>query len=191
MGICTSCGRGTLEAKRTSKSFLIVKEMVTDNEIKSNTVFVDNMQNKWGYPEKTTSYYLAKELGLVGVQMNTLCLTNLYMHVPDKGKRTKEAKESAQACLDYSISQIVEEAKGKKIVLLMGAEVIRTFTGYPASSVYGLKCKSEFLPDVPVIIPAPNPDKLMLQPIGELRNALRVFAEEIKIYNEYSKIMEK
>lgn len=189
MAICPSCGRGTLEPKRTSKPFLIVKEMVTDNEIKSNTVFVDTVQNRWGYPEHTVNYYLAKELGMVGVQMNTLSLTNLYMHIPSKSKKTKEAKADAQACLDFSISEVIKEAEGKKIILLMGAEVIRLFTGYSASSVYGLRCKSELLPNVSVIIPAPNSDKLMVMPIGEMRNALKVFAEEIKLYNEYSKIL--
>jgi len=163
--------------------------MVTEPEIEAESVFVEGSVNKWGYRENTTSHYLAKEMALAGIQMNTLCLTNLYMHVPNKGKKTKEAKESAQECLDYSISQIVKLAEGKKIIFMMGAEAIRTFTGYPASDVYGLKCKSDLLPNVPVIIPAPNSDKLMAMPVGELRNALKVFAEEIKVYNEYSKIL--
>ena len=191
MGICTSCGRGTLEPKLTSKPFLVVKEIVTDKEVESGIVFTMDGVNKWGYPEHTTSYYLAKEMAMVGIQLNTLSLTNLYMHEPNKGKKSKEGKALSQGCLDYSISQVVKAAEGKKIVLLMGAEVIRTFTGYPASDVYGLICKSELLPDVPVVIPCPNSDKIMTQPIGEMRNSLKVFAEQIRIYNEYIKIMEK
>lgn len=188
MGVCTSCGRGTLETRITSKPFLVIKEMVTEAEIKAEQVFVEGSVNKWGYQEHTTSYYLAKEMALVGIQMNTLCLSNLYMHEPNKGKKSKEAKELSQGCLDYSISQIVKLAEGKKIILIMGAEAIRTFTGYPASDVYGLLCKSDLLPNVPVIIPAPNSDKLMSMPIGEMRNSLKVFAEQIRIYKEYEKV---
>ncbi len=188
MGICTSCGRGTLEPKITSKPFLVIKEMVTDAEIKADAVFVEGSQNKWGYQEHTTNYYLAKEMAMAGIQMNTLCLTNLYMHVPNKGKRTKEAKESAQGCLDYSISEIVKLAEGKKVILLMGAEAIRTFTGYPASDVYGLVCTSDYFSKETIIIPAPNSDKLMMMPVGELRNALKVFAEQISIYKRYSEV---
>ena len=70
----------------------------------------------------------------------------------------------------------------------MGAEIVKTFTGYNCTDVYGLTVQSDLLPSVPVIVPAPNPDKIMNQPIGELRNVLKVFAEQIKIYNEYSKV---
>jgi hypothetical protein len=69
----------------------------------------------------------------------------------------------------------------------MGASTIKTFTGYNASEVYGLVCKSDLLPNVPVIIPAPNIDKLMSQPIGEMRNALKVLAEQVEIYKDYMK----
>lgn len=190
MGICISCGKGTLEPKTTSKPYLIVKEQVTQNEMELDTVFVMSGVNKYGHEEHTTSYYLYlnKELGMVGLQLSTMNLTNLYMHELPKGGRSKEGKELVQACTDYSIEQVQELARGKKVVLLMGADVIRTFTGFPSTSVYGLTCKSELLPDVPVCIPAPNADKIMSSPIGELRNALKVFAEQIRIYEAYSRI---
>lgn len=191
MGICISCGKGTLEPKITSKPYLIIKEQVTDKELASDTVFVQSWMNKYKYEEHTTSYYLNKELGMVGLQLSIMNLTNLYMHELPKGGRSKEGKELVQACTDYSIEQVQELAKGKKVVLLMGAGVIRTFTGYPATDVYGLVCKSDLLPDVPVCVPAPNADKIMSSPIGELRNALKVFAEQIKIYEAYSKSKEK
>lgn len=105
-----------------------------------------------------------------------------------KSRKTKEDKEVAQKCLDWSISEVIRVAKDKKIILMMGAEVVRTFIRYGVSEVSGLICKSDLLPKVPTIIPAPNPDKIMNQPIGEMRNALKVFAQQIKIYEEYQKI---
>lgn len=188
MGICTSCGMGTMEPKAFSSPFLIIKESVTKNEIDSGIMFVMSGKNKWGHEEHTTSYYLNKEMGMVGLQLNTMNLSSLYMHLPSRSKKNKEAKEQFQGCMDYSIQQVVKLAEGKKVVMLMGAELIRTFTGYPASEVYGLICKSDLLPNVPVIVPAPNPDKLMAVPIGELRNSLKIFAEQIQIYKEYAKV---
>lgn len=183
--ICTSCGKGCLSPKVTSSPVLVVKQEITQNEIKFDTVFVQSGKNKYGHDEHTTSYYLAKEMGMVGLQFNVFSLTNLYLHIPPKGGRKKEDRDIVQRCIDFSISELQKVAKDKKIIFMMGAETIKLFTGYNASSVYGLICKSDLLPDVPVIIPAPNSDKLMNQPIGELRNALGVLSEKIKIYKQY------
>lgn len=188
MPICSSCGKGTLSPILKSKPYLIIKEMITQNEIDSDTVFVQHGKNRYGKEEHSSSYYLNKEMGRVGVQMGIFSMTNLYMHIPPKGGRTKEGKEMVQGCMDYSVSEVVRIAKDMKIIFLMGAGVIKLFTGYNASSVYGLICKSELLPNVPVIIPSPNSDKIMAQPVGELRNSLRILAEKIKSYEQYTLI---
>jgi len=188
MNICPSCGKGIIQPKITSSPFMLVKEGITGNELDSGTVFVQKGKNKWGYDENTNSYYLNRELGLVGLQLSMFSLSCLFMHQIPKGGRTKEGKDLVRGCIDYSIANLVEMAKDKKIILLMGADLVKTFTGYNSSDVYGLVCKSELLPNVPVIVPAPNPDKLMNSPIGEMRVALKVLSEQIKIYKQYSSI---
>lgn len=185
--ICTSCGKGTLSPIIKSQPFMIVKEQVTGNEIMADKVFVQEGKNKYQHVENTTSFYLSKEFGMVGLQFTTFSLSNLYMHLPPKGGRTKEGKETALGCEQFSIDELVKAAGNMKIIFLMGASTIKTFTGYNASEVYGLVCKSDLLPNVPVIIPAPNIDKLMAQPIGEMRNSLRVLAEQVEIYKDYMK----
>ena len=185
---CSSCGKGVLFPIIRSKPYMIIKESVTGNEIQSGQVFTQTGKNKYQHEENTTSYYLAKEMGKVGLQFSAFSLANLYMHTPPKTGRTKESKAISQGCTQFSIDELVKVAKNMKIIFLMGAEVVKTFTGYNTSDVYGLVCKSDLLPNVPIIIPAPNSDKLMSQPIGELRNALKVLAEEIKVYEQYSKI---
>ena len=188
MNICPSCQKGTLSPILKSSPFLIIKERVTQNEIMSKEVFVQQGLNKYGHDDHTTSYYLNLELGKVGLQLPTLNLTNFYLHIPPKVGRGKEEQAKLQGCTDYSISELIKVAGGMKIILLCGAEVVKTLTGYNTSDVYGLLCKSEYLPDVPVIVPAPNPDKLMNSPIGEMRNSLKVFAQQIRIYKEYKEI---
>jgi hypothetical protein len=183
--ICPHCGKGLLKPKLTSSPVLIIKETPTQSELDSDTVFVLKGKNKNGYEENTTSYYLHREMGLVGLQMMSFNLTNFYMHIPPKSGRSNEEKELAQRCIDFSIQELVKLAEGKKIILIMGAETIRTFTGYNSSDTYGLIMKSKLLPDVPVIIPCPNSDKMMNQPIGEFRNSLKVLAEQIQILKQY------
>lgn len=184
---CSSCGKGVLLPVIKSKPYMIIKEMVTGNEIETGHPFVQSGKNQYNHEENTASYYLAKEMGKVGLQFSAFSLTNLYMHVPPKSGRTKESKATAQGCTQFSIDELVKVAKDMKIIFMMGAETVKTFTGYNTSDVYGLTCKSDLLPNVPIIIPAPNSDKIMSQPIGELRNALKVLADEIKAYEQYIK----
>ena len=188
MAICPSCGRGTLPPIIRSKPIMIIKESLTNNEIEQDILFTLSGKNKYGHSENTTSYYLMKELGRVGLNLNSMSLSCFYIHTLPKAKRTKDDKAIIQKCVDFSISEVIKVAREMKIVMLMGAELVRTFTGYGVSDVAGLICKSQYLPLVPVIIPAPNPDKLMAMPIGELRNALGVFAEQVKIYEQYSRV---
>jgi hypothetical protein len=186
--ICPSCGKGCASPKLSNKPYLIIKEQITQAELDADTVFVQKGKNKWGYEQNTTSYYLNKELGMVGLMLSQFNLTNLYMHQLPKSKRTKEDKAILQGCIDFSIAEVLKLAEGKKIILLMGAGVIKTFTEYNASEVYGLSVKSEYFPNVPVLIPAPNPDKIMSQPIGELRISLKSLADHIKTYEAYQKV---
>lgn len=189
MAICPNCGKKSLSPILRSKPFLIVKESFTNNEFEQDLLFTLSGKNKYGYDENTTSYYLMKELGMAGVSMQTISLSALWLHTPPKVKKTtKEGREQFQKCLDWSISEVVKIAQGKKIVMLMGAEVVKTFIMKSVSDVAGLVCKSDLLPSVNVIIPAPNPDNIMKQPIGELRFSIKSFAEQIKIHEEYTRI---
>jgi len=188
MALCPSCNKKSIDPVLKSKPYLIVKESLTQNEIDQALPFTLTGKNKYGKDEQTNSYYLMKEMGMVGINFQQLSFAALWMHLPPKMGRSKESKANFQGCLDYSVGQVIKAAEGKKIVLLMGAEVTRTFTGYGVSDISGLVCKSDLLPGVPTVIACPNPDNIMKMPIGELRNALKVFAEQIKIYEEYSRV---
>lgn len=187
MALCPSCGKKSLDPVLKSKPYLIVKESYTQVEHQS-IPFTLTGKNKYGKEENTNSYYVMKELGMVGINMQVLSLHAFWSHTPPKGGKTKDGKAQFQKCLEWSISEVIRLSEGKKIVFLMGAEVTRTFVGHSVSDVTGLVCKSDLLPNVPVIIPCPNPDNIMKQPIGEMRFAMKTFAEQIKIYEEYSKV---
>ena len=188
MALCPSCGKKSIDPIIKSKPYLIIKETFTQNEYEQELPFTLSGNNKYGRPENTNSYYLMKELGLVGVNMQIMSLSALWTHIPPKAGKSKDGKAQFQKCLEWSISEVIRVAEGKSTILMMGAEITRTFIGHSVSDVQGLVCKSDLLSPKTVIIPAPNPDNIMKVPIGELRNALKVFSEQIKIYEEYSKV---
>lgn len=187
MALCPSCGKKSLDPILKSRPYLVIKESFTQIEIDKGVPFTLTGKNKYGRDENTNSYYLQKEMGMVGINFQLLSLTALWTHAPPKAGRTKESKETLQKCLDWSISQVIKCAENKKIIILMGAEVTRIFTGYSVKEISGLICRSDLLPWVPVVISAPNPDNLMRVPIGELRNSLKVFSEQIKIHEQWEK----
>lgn len=187
MGICTACQHGTLEPILTNKPILIIKESASEADYENEQVFSFTGKNKYGKQENTASYYLQREFGNVGLQFTSYPMTALWLHRQMKTKN-REQREVLGRCLDHSMSEVIKVARNKKLVLMMGASLINMFTGYNATDVYGLKVKSDFLPDAAVIIPAPNPDKIMAQPIGEMRNALKVFAGEVRALESYMKM---
>lgn len=188
MSLCPSCNKKSLDPVLKSSPYLVVKESFTNVEMDKGVPFTLTGKNRFGRDENTNSYYLQKEIGMVGINFQLLSLTALWTHTPPKPGRTKESKEAFQKCLDWSVSQVIQCAENKKVVLLMGAEVTRIFTGHSVKEAAGLVCQSDLLPKVPVCIAAPNPDNLMRVPIGELRNALKEFAEQIKIHKQWEKI---
>lgn len=189
MAICPSCGKKALDPTIKSKPYLIIKEAYTQNEMEQGIPFTLSGKNKYGHQENSNSYYLMKELGMVGLNMQVMSLAAFWTHTPPKAKGA-EGKEQFSKCLNWSISEVIRVSEGKRVILMMGAELVRTFTGYGVSDVSGLVCKSDLLPviNAPIIIPAPNPDNIMKVPIGELRNALKVFADQIKVFEEYAKV---
>jgi hypothetical protein len=184
MSICPSCGKGTCEPIIKNYPYMIIKEIVTQRDLDLG-LFCLSAMNKFNKIEHTTSYYLQKEMGLVGLNFNNFTKTALFLHIPPKGRRTKKEKETATGCLNYSVSEAIKIAKDMKIIFMMGADVTRIFTGYGVSETMGLVSKSQLLPNVPVIVPSPNPDNIMFTPIGELRFALKTLAEQITIYEQY------
>lgn len=186
--ICPSCQKGCLSPILKSSPFMIIKESPTQNELDSGTIFVTRGVNKYGHNENTVNYYLNRELGMVGLQLSTMNLMNFYMHIPPKVGRSKEQQAILQGCDEFSIQEVIRFTAGMKVILMMGAKTVKIFTGYNTSDVYGLTVGAELLPHVPVIVPAPNSDLIMRQPVGELRNALRVFSEQIQIYKQYSEV---
>ena len=78
--------------------------------------------------------------------------------------------------------QLTKEAKGKKAILLMGAEPVKFFTAgqYGVKELTSLRIESETAFTAPVIVASVNPSETHRGGIGELRLAIKRFSNALK-----------
>lgn len=161
---CPICGRDDCVPASGLKSspILLVAEFPGKDEV------------KYGKPLCGASGGVLKaELSYLGIDIKQLRICNLWLHEPSKDKALDEK------CLAYSASKVIEEAKGKKIILLIGSDAVKYFTGYSVSKVAGLKLTSSYF-SIPIIMAMPNPAEVFHGSIGEVRLSLQKFVKEIE-----------
>jgi hypothetical protein len=66
---------------------------------------------------------------------------------------------------------VLDEAKGKSAILLVGSEVVEAFTKYKVSDVSGLEVDSPIL-SAPHIFAMVNPALALHRAVGEVRQAI-------------------
>ena len=108
---------------------------------------------------------LRKEMQLVGLDLNyDFRMTWLNLHEPGKNEN----------CYKVGRDIVLDEAKGKQAIILVGAEPVEEFTGYSASDVYGLQVESPtFSAPVTFVIPKPEGVFVRGSGIGELRLSIQ------------------
>lgn len=109
---------------------------------------------------------LRQELSVLGVDIKQTRRTNIWIHPPNKNKD----------CLDHGIQLAIKEAKGKKAILLLGSDVVKTFLSMSVMDVAGIIMKSPYF-SCPVVS-CPNPAIVFQKGkgIGEVRLSLKKFA---------------
>jgi len=119
---------------------------------------------------------LRSELVLLGVDMVSLRFTNLWYHMPPTKRN-----ENFDGCFEASSKACLEEAKGKKAILLVGKTVVPYFTGYKVSEVNGLQVQSNML-SAPIIYACVNPSTVTHERgvVGEIRFALTNFVNHLR-----------
>lgn len=119
----------------------------------------------------TAGAVLRRELARVGLDINQFRVSNLWLHEPNDNEN----------CKQIGYEQALDEAKGKNAILLIGSDVVSTFTQYKVMDVSGLQVDSSIL-SAPIIYAMVNP-ALALQPgkgIGEVRNGIEKFAKRLE-----------
>lgn len=155
---CPVCASECVSPSGSSKDFLIVGEFPGREEILQGRPFATNPNFM------TAGRILRKELERCGMALNDFRIMNLWMHEPSKDER----------CFKVGYDMVLDEAKGKKAILLVGSEVVEIFTGYKVSDVTGLQVDSNVL-SAPIIYASVNPALAEHRGLGEVRNAIEKF----------------
>lgn len=122
-------------------------------------------------PKKTTGgYVMQREMRRVGLELTDFRTVCLWPHKDIGDVRCMEEQEKL----------VLEEAKGKRIVLLVGAQSVSRYTGYNVSDVNGLPIESGVL-SAPIIYPLVSPSSVLVtgQGVGEIRFGLGEFAARL------------
>src|SRR3990167_5211490 len=164
---CPSCaGRAVRASGNSSSKVLLIGEFPGSIELDTGRPFTG-----------PAGGVLRKELSKIGVDLLQFRVTNLYIHEPIKA--TKKEPDKGKNCFQAGLDACLEEAKGKKAILLVGSESVEFFTGYKVSDVNGLQVESPML-SAPIIYATVNPAIVFHKSLGELRFALTNFVQHIQ-----------
>jgi hypothetical protein len=92
-------------------------------------------------------------------------MLTLWQHAPKK-----------ECDLEWHVQQVLPMLRKAKLILMLGSESLSTFTGFSAMEVSGTIVKSNILKAT--IVAGPSIAALGKTPVGELRLAIELFAEQ-------------
>jgi hypothetical protein len=88
----------------------------------------------------------------------------------------------AEECYTFGLEQVIQEAKGKKAILLVGARCVSLFFNESVSDINGLVVtpksylKAKYL-SPPILVATMNPASVSSGTVGEFRMAIQHFAK--------------
>jgi len=151
---CPSCGEVGCNFLGNSKA----KYLLVFNKPYPASVGV---VNKYKKQQLSGLDVLRKEMSKCGMDLQgDFRLSWIWLHEVSKNLE----------CFKYGKNLVLDEAKGKQAVILVGAEPVEEFTGLSASDVYGLQVESSTF-SAPVVFVLPKPESMFVRGsgIGELR----------------------
>lgn len=153
---CPSCGEKAITASGSRNSpILIIGEMPTDKEMERGRPFTG-----------PAGKVLRTEFSHLGVDLIQCQVTNIWMHEPNKNEN----------CFKAGLNQVLEHAKGKQAILLVGPACADTFVGLSISDISGLQIESPML-SAPFIMAIVNPTIVFHGGVGEIRLAVTKFVK--------------
>jgi hypothetical protein len=160
--VCPVCAEVCVPAIGKS-DVLVIGEFPSTEEVNQGVPFASNPKFM------SAGRIFRKELERLGVSFNQLRIMNLWMHIPNKDER----------CFKLGYDAVLDEAKGKKAILLVGSDVVSTFTEYKVSDVTGLQVDSSVL-SAPIIYAMVNPALAQHRALGEVRFGVEKFIHRLE-----------
>jgi uracil-DNA glycosylase family 4 len=156
---CAGCGTSqVVGAIGPEKSpLLIIGSAPGEDEIKAGLPFVGRTGN-----------VLKNELRRAGLDFHAFRICNLWQHMLNDKKECQQAGAEAA----------IKEAKGRSVILLIGAEAVKFFTGLSVEGYNGLSVPSNYL-SAPVIMACVQPTTVYHNSVGEIRLTISKLASKI------------
>ncbi len=183
---CPNCGKLLISPHGNPVSpYLLVGDYPSYHETMQQVPFSFRQEQRPGRRQELprSGDVLKDELLKVGIGLNDVLLTNLWLHekgyVEEKVGNSKKTKKVDACPLSWHLDQLGRLFAGRTHVLLMGSEISQALIGVKSNVVSGLKVKVPGYSKI-VFRVSPNPALVMSQPIGEFRLALQRFAADIE-----------
>lgn len=163
--VCPACSEIVVSGMGVSSKLLVVLEKPSERD------------EEMGLPFSVDKHYITSgevmrsEFTRVGLNLSEFRCVCYMLHTTGV----------TADCLDAGFKNVLEEAKDKKAILLVGQEAVQAFMGkeYDAKDVNGLQVESPFL-SAPIIYALVNPSSALNGGVGELRFGVQEFAKHIK-----------
>lgn len=158
---CPACSEiGVPPRGNKESSILIIGEFPGESEMESGKPF-----------SGPAGGVLRTELSRIGLDAPLIRIMNLWLHPPTKNEN----------CFKAGHDLVLEEAKGRKAILMVGSEVVNTFTQYKVSEICGLKLdKADHPFSAKVVMAIVNPAIIFHGGIGEVRFGIESFGKALK-----------
>jgi len=155
--IC-SCGKRQVSTWGDLSSLvMVVAEAPLFDDVKNGVAFSGN----YGEALKT-------EMGKVGIQASGCRMLTMYKHVYD------------EECLFDHENTTLKELMGAKLILMLGSYCLSTYADCTLSEYSGTIVRSKFLRKS-IVVAGPSIAAIGKTPLGELRLALELFAEQRRV----------
>lgn len=119
-----------------------------------------------------TGRLLKEELRKIELPLSNFRLCNMWQHLP---RKITKKDESGKGCFDYGIKVVLKEALDKRLIVLVGSDTVKFFTGENVSEWNGLLVRSVILGKQAKIMAMVQPATAFHGGVGEIRFALRRF----------------
>ena len=124
---------------------------------------------------------MKQQLARLGYDLSQFCVCNLWQHAPDRIVKKMPIYNNPK-CTEYGKKIVITEAKKKKLILLVGSNVTKTFLAKNVSELNGMIVNDylKFDFSAPVVMAMYKPSIVFHGCAGEVILALKNFTKEAK-----------
>ena len=164
--ICNVCRHKIVEGSISHSNLLIITDAPTPIDMQMGYLFASSQRYT------TVGTILRRELELLGMFLQDHAVISLWQHLENGNEK----------CYQIGYNAVLDAAKHKDAILLLGAEVVTLFTGMSVSDVSGLQVDSPSL-SAKLVVAMYSPSIAFQRGFGEVRYGLTQWHKLLKQEN--------